>query len=162
MPIRRSCGSYTTKLLDKAEDGAGASRCGDRPAEPGRAGHAGHRSRYRVAPGSDGQRDRQHAVRRLRPAAGVDHVHAAEPVSRGAAGRSEVQRRSRFAEEYLRAGRRGAEYRDADAGQPACGRQRQRNLLSRMPPAGAAQRDCSLGDDDRAADHQPPGTVSRR
>ena len=39
--------------------------------------------------------DRQHALRRLRPAPGIDHVHAAEPVSRGDGGRAASTGRTR-------------------------------------------------------------------
>ncbi len=39
---------------------------------------------------------RQHALRRLRPAAGLDHVHAVEPVPRGAGGRSDIPRSIRI------------------------------------------------------------------
>ena len=52
--------------------------------------HAGHRPRHRVAAGHHAADDRRHAVRRLRPAAGLDHVHPAEPVSRGAGSRARV------------------------------------------------------------------------
>ena len=49
---------------------------------------AGDRSRHRLAAGHHAAADRQHAVRRLRPAPGLDHVHAAEPVPRGDGGRA--------------------------------------------------------------------------
>ena len=41
--------------------------------------------------------DRRHALRRVRAAAGLDHVHAVEPVSRGARGRSRVSAAARRA-----------------------------------------------------------------
>ena len=43
-----------------------------------------------VAPRHHAADDRRHALRRLRPAAGLDHLHAAQPVSRGAGGRPAV------------------------------------------------------------------------
>ena len=57
--------------------------------DKGPAGKPDHRSRHRRAAGHHPAADRQHALRRLRPAAGLDDVHAAQPVPRrhgGAAG----------------------------------------------------------------------------
>ena len=45
------------------------------------------RPRHRVAARHHARSDRRHALRRLRPAAGVDDLHAAEPVPRGHGGR---------------------------------------------------------------------------
>ena len=56
---------------------------------------AGLRSRHRFAPGHHAVDHRQHAVRRLRPAASLDHVHAVEPVSRGAGSEARVPKQSR-------------------------------------------------------------------
>ncbi len=63
---------------------AGAERCRERSANAGPSGEAGVRSRNRFAAGHHAVDDRPDALRRLRPAPGVDHVHAVEPVSRGA------------------------------------------------------------------------------
>ena len=48
------------------------------------------RSRHRRAAGHHAAGDRRHALRRLRPAAGVDDVHAAQSVSRGDGSRAAV------------------------------------------------------------------------
>ncbi len=76
------------------------------------------------------------ALRRLRPAAGLDDVRAAQPVSRGHGGRAAVLAEPGRPEVHLRARRQ------------------------RQP--GAARRLHSLRDDQRAAHHQSPGAVSRR
>ena len=52
----------------------------------GLAGAAGDRPRHRLAVRHHAADDRRHAVRRVRAAAGLDHVHAVEPVPRGAGG----------------------------------------------------------------------------
>ena len=58
-----------------------------RPAEPGPAGAARHRPRHRrAARASRTQLIDDDALRRLRPAPGLDHLHAAEPVPRRAGG----------------------------------------------------------------------------
>ena len=63
---RRNCGLMPS-----------CATCIQRPAEQGIAGVAGDRSGYRGAAGIVARGDRQHAVRRVRAAAGVDDVHAA-------------------------------------------------------------------------------------
>ena len=45
---------------------------------------------------------RQHALQRVRPAAGLDHLHATKSVSRRSRGRSEVPARSELARQDLR------------------------------------------------------------
>ncbi len=71
-----------------AEDRRSTSDRGDfgrrqqRPAEQGPAGQCEHRPRCRFAAGSFGQPDRQHAVRCLRPASGLDRLCGAQPVPR--------------------------------------------------------------------------------
>ena len=132
------CRSERTGALDQqaggqAEDTATVARCCNRPAEPGGGGQPPDRPRHRFAPGRDCQRGGQHAVRRIRAAADLDHVHPVEPVPRGAGGRPLVPRRSRFAEEHLRA-------------------RRQR--------AGATERHRALRDGQRRIVVEPPGTVS--
>ena len=150
--------TWTTKMLDQAEDPAGTARCRHRPAEPGRAGQSGDRSRHGFAIGRNRQRDRQHFVRCVRPAAGVDHVHAVEPVPRRARSRSQFSRRSRFAEEYLCAGRRRTKPRNSRRKRPRRERS-ERRRSGRHGAAGAAQRDRTLRNHHRASDHQPPGAV---
>ena len=53
-----------------------------------------HRPRHGVAARHHAADDRRHALRRLRPAAGLDDLHAAEPVPRRAGGRRRTSRRS--------------------------------------------------------------------
>ena len=48
------------------------------------------RSRHRVAPRRLAAGDRRHALRRVRPAAGLDHLHAAQPVPRHPRGEARV------------------------------------------------------------------------
>ena len=52
--------------------------------------------------------DRRHALRRLRPAADLDHVHAAQPVPRRAGSAAGVSAEPRRPAEHLRARRRAA------------------------------------------------------
>ena len=54
-----------------------------RSAEPRPASRGQLRPRHRRALRHLAAADRQHPLRRLRPAPGLDHVHVAEPVSRG-------------------------------------------------------------------------------
>ena len=51
---------------------------------------AGDRPRHRLAARHHAADDRRHALRRLRPAAGLDHLHAAQPVPRGAGSRAAI------------------------------------------------------------------------
>ena len=75
---RRSCASA-----------ARAARRRERPAEPRACRRAlVDRPRHRVAPRHHAAGDRRHALRRLRPAPGLDDLHAAEPVPRHPRGRS--------------------------------------------------------------------------
>ena len=53
------------------------------------------RPRHRLAPGHHAADDRRHALRRVRPAPGLDHLHAAEPVPRGPRGDAGVPARTR-------------------------------------------------------------------
>ena len=59
------------------------------------------RPRHGVAAGNFAAGDRQHALRRVRAAAGFDHLHAVEPVSRGPGGAAEFRADSRRAERHL-------------------------------------------------------------
>ena len=59
------------------------------------------------APGHHARGDRQRALQRLRPAADLHHLHAGEPVPRGAGGEARVPQRPRGAERHLRARARG-------------------------------------------------------
>ena len=73
----------------QAEGTAAAQRCGHRPAGAGPARHAGIRPRHGVAVGNYAIQHRPDAVRRLRPAGSLHHLHATQPVPRGA--RSEAR-----------------------------------------------------------------------
>jgi multidrug efflux pump len=55
----------------------------------------------RVAPRHHRQRHRQRALRRLRPAPGLHHVHRAQPVPRGDGGRSPLPAQPRLAKRHL-------------------------------------------------------------
>ena len=93
------------------------------------------RSRHRVAVRHHRADGRRHAVQRVRPAPGVDDLHAAEPVPRRPRGRAEVSPRpDALARLYVPS---------AD-GRP-----------------GAAAGDHAGRDDQRAADDQPPGRSFR-
>ena len=59
------------------------------------------RSRHRVAPRDRAVDDRQHALRRVRPAADQHDVHAGEPVPRDARGRAASSRRDPSKPEQL-------------------------------------------------------------
>ena len=134
-PTRTSSPTWAPKLLERAAQGCPssatwratrrppASRCRstiDRDTAS-RLGHlaAGHR---------------RHALRRLRPAAGLDHLHAAEPLPRHPRGEARVSART-----------------------PR--RSTRSTCATPTGDAGAAQRVRPRGDDDGAARHQPSGAV---
>ena len=66
----------------RVAEGAAADRRQSRPAAKGARDRSGHRPRDRGAARADRQPDRQHALRRLRPAPGVDDLRRAKPVPR--------------------------------------------------------------------------------
>ncbi len=72
------------------------------------------------APGHPAGADRQHALRRVRPAPGIDHLQRAEPVPRGDGSRAEILARPGDAQADLRQHvgrdreRRGIDERDHD------------------------------------------------
>ena len=80
--------TWSRKLVAQAQGAAGAARRGQRSAEQRPARPTGVRPRHGLAPGHHAADHRQHALRRVRPAPSLDHVHAVEPVSRGAGSRS--------------------------------------------------------------------------
>ena len=102
---------WTKQARRQAQDDSRAAQRRDRSAER-RLGRARrHRSADGFAPRNHAEPDRQHAVRRLRTAAGVDDVHAAESVSRGARSGAAVSAQSARARRHLYSlehGRRGA------------------------------------------------------
>ena len=73
---------WAAKLLAKLRTAAGTRRCRQRPAAQRPAGQRERRSREGLAPQHPAASDRRHALRRVRPAAGLDHLHAAQPVPR--------------------------------------------------------------------------------
>ena len=82
---------WMPKLVDKLKSLARAARRGHRPAERGRAKSVWSIDRDTASRlGFTASADRQHALRRFRPAPGLHHVHAAQPVSRGAGSRSGI------------------------------------------------------------------------
>ena len=111
---------------------ARAQRRRKRSADPGPADLARHRPCHRIAPRDHSLRDRQCAVRRVRPAPGLDAVHAAQPVPCGAGGRASLPERARQAAGHLSA---------------------------ELDRTGPAERDHPSGNGDGAARHQPPGSV---
>ena len=81
-PDPNELNDWTNRFVAKLKAVAGTGRCRHRPAD-GRTGRfPGHRSRDGFAAGNRADDDRQHAVRRLRPAADQHDVHAAQPVPR--------------------------------------------------------------------------------
>ncbi len=91
---RRARRVGAASVLDEA-----AARCREltrrreRPADRRPPGVAHHRSRHRLAPRHLAAGDRRHALRRVRAAAGLDHLHAAQPVPRDPRGEAGVRRR---------------------------------------------------------------------
>src|SRR5207249_1407188 len=80
-------------------------------AGPGPAGVCFDRPRYLWAARRHARSHRNRPLQRLRPAADLDHLHAVEPVPRGARGETGVPPRPRRAEGHLRRfllGRAGA------------------------------------------------------
>ncbi len=68
----------------KTQAASGVERRSQRSAGAGAARQPGVRPVHRLPPGNHALGDRSDALRCLRPAAGVDHVHAVEPIPRGA------------------------------------------------------------------------------
>ena len=79
---RRRSTSWSPKITAGAAAGARADRRQFRPAEQGPRDRSADRPRHGGAAGLHRERDRQHALRRLRPAPGLDHLQPLEPVSR--------------------------------------------------------------------------------
>ena len=86
---------WTPKIVAALQTRADACRRQQRPAEQGPAGQHDHRPRYRLAPRDHGQPDRQHAVRCLRSAPGLDHLCGAQPVPRDHGGGAGISGRIR-------------------------------------------------------------------
>ena len=103
-----------------------AGRREHRPAEPRLQAWLDDRPRHRLAPRHHAADDRRHALRRLRPAAGLDDVHAAEPVPRRHGGRPAFWQNPDGAAEHLRA-RGAAARRCRSARSPTTRRRRRRS-----------------------------------
>ena len=88
----------------------------------GLAGQRDHRPRYRLATRDHGQPDRQHAVRCLRSAAGLDHLCGAQPVPRDHGGRAGVSAEPADAEGCLcqHLGRTGQRFANDQRGGRDC------------------------------------------
>ncbi len=80
----------------------------ERPAAAGPRLDAHHRSRHRLAARRLAAGHRRHALRRLRPAAGLDHLHAAQPVPRHPRGEARSSSRTRARSRSSTCGRRAA------------------------------------------------------
>jgi multidrug efflux pump len=92
------------EAVRRTEAAAGADRRRHRPG-PERRGDGGQgRPRQRAPAGPHLDLDRQRAVQRLRPAAGGDHLHRAEPVPRGDGMGAALHAQPQRAERHLRAG----------------------------------------------------------
>jgi Cation/multidrug efflux pump len=82
---------------------AATGRREQRPAGPGPHVHPEHRPGHGLAPGRHPAAHRQHFVRRLRPAAGLHHLCATQPVSCGHGGRARPPAGTGWPEGHLRA-----------------------------------------------------------
>ena len=76
-------------------------RSEQRPAKPRPAGRPDLRSTHGCQLGHFAAGHRRHALRRVRPAPGFDHVHAAQPISCRAGGRLPISREPRRASPSL-------------------------------------------------------------
>ena len=94
---------WAPKVLKKLRTVQHSHRRQQRSAEQRARSQRRRRSRHRFAAGTLAAGDRRHAVRRVRAAAGVHDVHAAEPVPRRDGGRAAVLAEPRVARPDLRA-----------------------------------------------------------
>ncbi len=98
--LDRTASSTKLKQLPELEDVATDQQTG------GLRRVAGHRPRHRLAAGHRPDHDRQHALRRLRPAPDQHDVHAAQPVPRDPGSAAAVPARPETAEPALHPGQR--------------------------------------------------------
>ena len=96
--------SWAPQLAGPNAENARTGRCLQRPAEPGPGGKPGHRSRHRFPSRHHCRRHRQRALRRLRPARSLHHVHLAQPILRGHGGRPQISAQPRRAQRHLHQG----------------------------------------------------------
>ncbi len=92
-PTPTSWPTWAPQLRGRAAQGAPSSRDVASDQESGGPADVAHdRPRHGVAPGHLAAGHRRHALRRLRAAAGLDHLHAAEPLPRHPRGEARVWR----------------------------------------------------------------------
>ena len=116
-PQRRRVEHLCAENAGQAAGTAGTERCGHRPAGAGPARQAGVRPRHRRAAGNYAIHHRPDPVRRLRPAGSIHHLHAAQPVPRGARSEARVPAESdRSAQPVHPHGRRILERRGGPGG----------------------------------------------
>ena len=87
-PTAASCADWVPRFVEQLQALPELRDVASDQQNAGPAGAHRHRPRHGVAAGHHAADDRRHALRRVRPAAGLDHVHAAEPVPRRARGRA--------------------------------------------------------------------------
>ena len=96
-PNAERLGEWVPKLVERLKTVAAARRRRQRPAEQGPAGLRRHRPRCRQPPRRERLGDRRRALRRLRPAPDLDHLHPGQPVPRGARGGAALPARTGLA-----------------------------------------------------------------
>ena len=124
------------KVVAEAPDAPRAPGCRERRAERRSPADRHHRPRHGVAHGDLAADDRRHPLRRVRPAADLDHLHAAQPLPRDPGGEAGVPEGRERAGPHLR------------------------EVADRRP--GPAERVLQVQGEDRAARRQPPGAVPGR
>ena len=108
-PDLNELNQWTTRLMEKLNQLPQIQRRGDGPADQRAFGGAGDRSSDGFAHGNYADQHRSDAVRRIRAAAGVDAVHATEPVSRDPGDAAGVSEDAVEAAGHLRAFGAGAD-----------------------------------------------------
>ena len=106
-PDFASLALWGPKVLDKLSHAARDCRRQFRPAEFRLVVQRDDRPRYRVAPRPDGAGGGPRALRRFRPAPGLDDVQVDQPVSRGAGAAAAVVGKPGLPEDDLRADAQG-------------------------------------------------------
>jgi multidrug efflux pump len=107
IPDAEELAEWVPRFLDEAASAAGAARRGDDQQNGGLQAKLVI-DRDTASRWDHAADDRRHALRRLRTAAGLDDVHAVEPVSRGAGSRPKFAENPRILQTHLRALRRRA------------------------------------------------------
>ena len=91
----RELNEWAPRLVAELDSAAPVARRRERSADSGLEASLVIDRDTAVAVRHHAASDRRHALRRVRPAAGLDDLHAVEPVSRGAGGRSRLPAESR-------------------------------------------------------------------